>query len=205
MRFARTAAVAGAGLLIAGLGSTAFAAATLSKTTIDPNGSTADRTITVSYTGQLPNQTIFISQCVKNGNTAQTFDPLSDCSVVNSTAGISNAEGVGSTTYVFWTGLEANLNEWNCGPANPNDPTQLPADPSLPSGTLNGVDTCWVRLVAGDNANTSLDEFYPVSIVTQPPVEIPEAPLNVLLPAAAAMVLGGGLLIARKRQSAQAV
>ena len=79
------------------------------------------------------------------------------------------------------------IGEWGCGPLS-----------TLPTSAQ-----CYVRLAPGSIQNTTGDEFLPLNFGTvTPPVDIPEVPLNILLPAGAAAILGAAMFINRKRQSA---
>lgn len=183
MLFFRPAAVAGAVLLLGSLGfSTADAAATLSKSNLLPAG----ETITVNWTGLvLPtglNSIVTIQQCVKNDSVP--FNQLFDCSQATSINPSFATNG--STTFGVFGGDEPNSGEWGCGPLA-----------SIPKAT------CYVRVIPGNASNTATDEFYPVTFTATavPGNEVPEVPLNVLLPLGAAAVLGGSVLIARRRQN----
>ena len=106
MRLSRPAAVAGAVLLIGGLGfSTADAAATLSKSNLLPQG----ETITVNYSGLVippgNSNVVFIQQCYKND--VGPFNPSTDCS---GSTGINPAvvAGAGSASFTVFGGDDPN-------------------------------------------------------------------------------------------------
>jgi hypothetical protein len=186
MRFNRTTAVVGTALLVGGLATGASAAGSLSKTVINPAG----ETITVSFSGLNPQDgVVFVQQCNKNGNApGVVFDQLLDCSQATGENPTIPASGAGTQQFALFAGAEPNVGEWSCG----NTP-----EPGIPNFT-----TCYVRLAPVVQANVSTDEFYPFTYGADP--VIPEAPLNILLPAGAAALLGAGLLINRKRQLTKA-
>jgi hypothetical protein len=225
MRLSRPAAIAGAALLVGGLGfSSADAAGSLSKTDLLPQG----ETITVFYNNMtIPagnSNVVYIQQCVKNDS--GPFNQLFDCSQAT---GINpDYPGTGEALFAVFGGDDPNLGEWGCGP---NTSSGVPA-----------AATCYVRLAPGSASNTATDEFYPVTFtavvqttttvaptttVVQttttvvdptttvvdptttvvdptttvvPPNDVPEVPMNVLLPLGAIAVLGGTVVLARRRQ-----
>ena len=218
MRLSRPAAVAGAALLIGGLGfSTADAAGSLSKTNLLPQG----ETITVSYNNiTIPagnSNVVFIQQCRKDDS--GVFNQLNDCSQAT---GINPAyPGTGQAAFAVFGGDDPNDTGWGCGPLA-----------TVP------LATCYIRIAPGSDTNTASDEFYPVTFTAVgetttttiapttttiapttttiapttttiasttttvvPPNDVPEVPMNVLLPLGAAAVLGGSIVVARRRQN----
>lgn len=193
MRFKRTASAIGAGVFVLGLGSSALAAGSLSKTVIDPTATAAERTITVSFSGKPANTTIFINQCRIDGNApGATFSPNFDCSPLGATFTPSGTSGSGSTTFVAWGGLDPNLEEWGCGYTTPTD-----------VGATR-YDTCFIRITPDSKANLNGQEFFPITFAPAEPPVVPGVPLNVLLPLSAIAVLGGGALVVnhKRRQAA---
>jgi hypothetical protein len=183
MRLSRTAAVAGAALMLGGLGATAYAAGT---TTL-ASSTAATSNITVTWSGQVrpanTNNAIFITQCWQS-DALSTFNYATDCSIATGINPTFSASG--STTFEVFNGDESVLGEWGCGPL----------------ATVATSAQCYVRLAPGTATNTTGDEFLPLNYA--PPTEIPEVPLNILLPAGAAAILGAAMFINRKRQSANA-
>jgi hypothetical protein len=186
MRFKRLASVVGATLLVGGVATTAYATSTANPTVVS---NTAPRSfITVTSTG-LNTAGGFqanYQQCWRSDAVA-TFNQVDDCSAF--TADVANIQpGTGNATKSFevFNGDEPNFGEWGCGPL---------------STAANTQQTCWIRITPNDTTNTTNDEF--VSFTFGPVVDpvIPEVPLNILLPASAAAILGAGFLIARKRSS----
>lgn len=205
MRLTRTAMAVAAGstLLLGALGGTADASATLSKSNLLPQG----ETITINYSNlTIPagnSNVVFIQQCWKNDS--GVFNQILDCS---QSTGINPAyPGTGEASFAVFGGADPNLEEWGCGSATPAGIPQ--------------VATCYIRLAPGNANNTATDEFYPVTFTGTPATtttlpgttttiaattttvapgsEVPEVPMNVLLPLGGAAVLGGAALITRRR------
>ena len=187
MRLKQSATVIGAALLVGGFGTAAMAAGTITPTTASDTAATS--AITVNFSGLNPaDGVVFIQQCWIDGNApGATFNPTTDCnqSTASTNAAIL-AGGSGSKVLNVFNGDEPNLGEWGCGPLTSSG---IPVDPS-------GV--CYIRLAPGVKGNVTTDEFIPFTYAAAP--SVPEVPLNVLLPASAAAVLGAGFLVARKRQ-----
>jgi hypothetical protein len=188
MRLSRTATVVGAALLIGGLGVTAASAAgALSDTVIDPAG----ENITVTWSGLTnppgTNAVLFIQQCYRTG-TDPLFTTSGSCS---GAVGENPPISAGTQSFDVFGGDDPNGFPWGCGPNT---------TPGFTKGSVSGTDTCWIRLAPGSTSNVDGDEFLPFTFGSTPPAEVPEVPLNVLLPASAAAVLGAGILVARKRQ-----
>ena len=170
--------------MVGGLGATAYAVQ--GNATVAPNNvSPAGGAVTISYTGWSPTNVVFINQCVKNGNTAPVFNYLTDCTAFKSINPNTNSSGAGSATFQVFAGDDPVNELWACGATSAVGNTPTP--------------TCFLRITDQVQANTTDDQFYPVTFTAADP-QVPEVPLNVLLPASAAAVLGAGLLIARKRQ-----
>ena len=196
MRLSRTAiaATAGSVMLIGAFAGSASAAATLSKSNLLPAG----ETIQITYSGlTVPagnSNVVFIQQCWKDDS--GVFNQVLDCSP--STTLNPPATPGGTVTYNVFGGNEPNLEEWGCG-ANPT--------PGVPQ-----ADTCYIRLAPGTKTNTATDEFYPItftgtpdtttSTTIDPGTDVPEVPMNVLLPLGAAAVIGGAVVVSRRRANA---
>ena len=200
MRLTRTAmaATVGSMMLIGALAGSASAAGSLSKTNLLPQG----ETITVNYSGlTIPagnSNIVIIQQCRKND--AGLFDQALDCSAFNA---INPAvPGTGSATIDVFGGDDPNLGEWGCG--------------SLTSPGVPTASTCYIRLAPGNAENTAGDEFFPITFTgtpvtttteettttIDPGTQVPEVPMNVLLPLGAAAVIGGAVIISRRRANA---
>ena len=86
-----------------------------------------------------------------------------------------------------------------CGPGG-DDPAS-----GIVAPKVNGVYTCWLVLTAGSSAPNASDSLsIPVTYSTAPDPQVPEVPLNVLLPLSAAALIGGGMFISRRRRAIQA-
>jgi hypothetical protein len=148
--------------------------------------------VTVSWSGITiapgQNQIVLIQQCWKND--AGPFDQLNDCSQATSLNPPVGANGSGSVQFDVFNGDEQVNQIWGCGPLT-----------STGAGVTK-ADTCFVRIAPGNATNTASDEFFPFTYA--PPANVPEVPLNILLPGSAVAVLGGALLIARRRQAKMA-
>ncbi len=185
MRFTKAAAVAGAALMIGGLGSSASAAGNLSKTTILPAG----ESVTVTLSGQIPGTYSFIQQCWKN-DTSPTFNQLTDCSQATGDQVLPDASGNATKSFFLFGGDEPNDAGWGCGPNT--------------SAGLQKATTCYVRIAKGSPATTAGQEFFAFTYGVTPPPDVPEVPLNILLPLGAAAVLGGGALVRNRSRRAAA-
>jgi hypothetical protein len=199
MRFLRTATVVGTALVIGGFASTALADATLTPTVVSDSAPSSTIAITASNLPTNWGATANIQQCWRTDATVG-FDPALDCAV--SAGDAENIVGGGFTkNFTVFNGDEVSFSEWGCGP--------------LATAPVT-AQTCYIRLF-GDPGQAN-DEFYPftygpvqttttttdpgtTTTTVVPPAEIPEAPLNVLLPATAVLLAGGGVVIARRRQA----
>jgi hypothetical protein len=199
MRFKRLAAAIGAVLLVGGVASTAYAASTINPTSVPADAAPGDPglNITVTSTG-LTNpfgQTVFYQQCWRSTAApfpgAPAFNPTNDCSAFNQLIGTIDAQGNASTVFTVFNGDEFLQGDWACGPGTASNPSSAP--------TIS--QTCFIRIVPGDPSNVSAQEF--AQYTYAPRAQVPEVPLNVLLPASAAVILGAGFLVARKRHNAQ--
>lgn len=197
MRFKRLAAAVGAVLLVGGVATSAYAASTLSANTVPADAAPGDPglKLTVTSTG-LTNAfgtTAFYQQCWRNLSApfpgAPAFNATTDCSAFNQIIGNIDASGNASTVFTVFNGNEFLQGDWACGPGPASDPSTAP--------TI--VQTCYVRVVPGDPSNVAQQEFLGYSYV--PRAQVPEVPLNILLPLSAAGILGVGFLVARKRHN----
>lgn len=201
MRLSRSAmaVTAGSVMLLGALGGSAGASGSLSKTDLLPQG----ETITVNYSNlTIPagnSNIVIIQQCRKDD--AGPFNQILDCSQYNS---INPAyPGTGSATIDVFGGDEPALTEWGCGPNT---------TPGLPAAS-----TCYIRLAPGNANNTAGDEFFPITFTgtapttteaptttVDPGTNVPEVPMNVLLPLGAAAVIGGTVVVSRRRTAKSA-
>ena len=186
MRFKRLAATVGATLLIGGVATTAYAASTANPTVVSDTAENSVITVTSTGLSTAGGFSANYQQCWRS-DAVPTFNQVDDCSAY--TADVANIQpGTGNATMAFtvFNGNEPNFGEWGCGPL---------------STAANTQQTCYIRITPNDTTSTTVDEF--VSFTYGPVVDpvIPEVPLNILLPASAAAILGAGFLIARKRSS----
>ena len=191
MRLNRTAlAVIGSALLVGTMGSTALAAGSISPPGV-ADSTQPTTTLTVNWSAiTIPagqNQVVVIQQCWKNDS--GPFNQLDDCSQATAINPAVGASGSGSAQFTVFNGDEQVNGLWGCGPLTT-------------AGTPKAT-TCYVRIAPGINTNTAGDEFFAYTYAP-PSGVVPEVPLNILLPGSAAAVLGGALLIARRRQARMA-
>jgi hypothetical protein len=167
------------------LAATAHAAGSISPTVLDSTLTTQPVTVTWSAI-TIPaglNNVVYIQQCWKSDVGA--FNRVDDCSPQS----LNLPVGTGSGTQVIqaFNGDEVVNQLWGCGPlTSAGVPT--PADGK-----------CYIRIAPGSLDNTASDEFFAFSY--GPGTPVPEVPLNILLPGSAVLVLGGAVLIARRRQA----
>jgi hypothetical protein len=187
MRVKRLATAVGVGLLVIGVASPALAASSINPTVVSNTASQSVITVTSTGLSMAGGTIVNYQQCWRDGN-APGFNQLIDCSQFTA----SNATIVGGNAtknFTVFNGDEPNLGEWGCGP--------------LATAPITSQ-TCYIRVVANDINDVNNDEFLPFTYGPVTPPDVPEVPLNVLLPASAAAVLGAGFLIARKRHNANA-
>lgn len=145
--------------------------------------------VTLTYSGLPAMKRLFILQCFKP-HTDPTFSYLSDCSNLSEVTvnPVDNPTGNGSIEIPVFRGAEPSEDvQWGCF---------APGD-SVPSGYTR-YDTCYLRITA-DTASNNVDaQSSAFTFTAQDPV-IPESPLTVALPLLAAAVIGGGILINRRR------
>jgi hypothetical protein len=169
--------------MVGGLSSPAFAASTISPSVVSDSAPSSNITVTSTGLNQAGGSVVNYQQCWRDG-AAVGFNQANDCS--QSTADIATIIGGNATkSFAVFNGDEPNLGDWGCGP--------------LASAAPIISQTCYIRVVPNDINDTLNDEFY--AFTYGPPVDVPEVPLNVLLPVSAAAILGAGFLVARKRHS----
>ena len=144
-------------------------------------------TTTVNFAQPPANQYTFISQCKLDPADAN-FDATVDCS--NYTTIQLNPNPT-SLTYQFsvFRGVEPSGDQtWGC--FKPGE--------TVPAG-ITGYTQCWIRVAYNTVTNNGNDEFTPFTFTGAP---IPEAPVVLLLPVFAILVLGGGVFMQRRRNQA---
>jgi hypothetical protein len=204
MKLTRKTFAVGATVLAAGLATAGSASAapnaSLSETTI-PSVSALSPThghqVTVTLTGFAPNATIFLQQCYRDAEPTAGFDFTIDCDNSTSSTNVAtDANGNATKTITLFGGDEpSGLKGWGCGPDATNDP----------DNGLFAYDPCFVRVAPDTKDNYTSDQFLSFTYgTTEPPPEVPEVPLNILLPASAAVLLAGGYVFTRKRNARSA-
>jgi hypothetical protein len=146
-------------------------------------------TVTFTYSGLPANKRLFITQCRKP-HSDPTFNPFNDCSNLSEITinPVDNPTGSGTYAVDVFRGAEPSTDVlWGCF---------APGD-STPAG-YERYDTCYLRITADTQANNIDAQSSAFTFVVEDP-EIPEAPLAIALPLLAAAVIGGGILISRRR------
>jgi hypothetical protein len=184
--------VALAGALLLGL-SLVPSAGAQSSVTVAPNpvafapGQTS-ATATVNWSGQTPNQLIYVDICRKL-TSDPTFQPGLDCAPLSSINPNSTPTGAGSTQLEIFRGPDPSGDlDWGCF---------APGD-TAPAGIQKNT-TCYVRVTNTSLFNNTAAVDAPFTIVESGGV-IPEAPVTILLPVVGALVLLGGFVLLRRRQ-----
>ena len=230
MRFTRSAISVGVALSAAlAMAAPASAAGTftLTPSNFDPNGDIAALTTNIEATGFTGNATLFIDQC--RVNDSGVFNFISDCNQSTGLTDVTSPSGAASDPFTVFSGDDPNGNPWGCGPKT--------------SAGYTKYNTCYIRLVAGNQQDTANDVFLPITYTAGPVVtttttpattttvpgatttttgattttiggattttnvpnpDVPEAPMTVLLPVGAAVLLGGSIVVARRRSSKSA-
>jgi hypothetical protein len=65
--------------------------------------------------------------------------------------------------------------------------------------TQTSQSTCYVRVTQGVKTNVADDFFVPITLTDGNGGVVPEVPYAVLLPLGAALVMGGALVVSRRR------
>ena len=178
---------------LASFGSTAHAAAPT--ITVTPNtgiSSTGSPNVTVAWSGLTGKTVVFIQEC-RVSDTDPLFDPINDCSTANE-YNPASVNGAGSFSFPLFTGAEPINGAWGCGD---------PADSAAAGAPISA--TCFIRATPDTDTNVGNDTFQAITFAPTPPADVPEVPLNVLLPLGGAAILGGAYFVARKRQMANVI
>ena len=168
----------------------------MAATVITPNPvpvSTGQATVSVNVAWTQPtNQRLYFYECFEDAS-SPTFNYVTSCSndselVVNPSAPTS-----GNQTYTLFRGPEPTGDlTWGCF---------APGD-TAPAGITKHT-TCYVRVTNLQPSNTT-DQQFQAFTFTPLGAPVPEVPYAVVLPIAAIAVIGGGLLLQRRRHSATA-
>lgn len=185
-----------AGLLaaIALVGAGTAGAAGTGTVTVSPNPVpfTTNQTkavVQVNWTGQKPNTLLFISICRKS-ITDPTFRPDFDCSINSEVNPVGTADGSGSKAYNIFRGENPDGDSgWGCFAKG--------------DAAIAGVDkltTCYVRIT--NNVITNKDDAVETAFTLSVGGDtVPEAPLGILIPIIAAVVVAGAFVVLRRRQA----
>ncbi len=152
-------------------------------------------TVTVDYNFGAANTAVFFDVCRKLSSDP-TFDYTLDCDsgVANAANGSSNGSGsyqleiaVGDSysSRIFGPDL---TNQWGCYPQG-----------FTPSSGFTAVSQCYIRVTQGDVFNNTDAANVPFSFTVPGGGDIPEVPVVVMPVLLAAVLVGGYLLINRRR------
>jgi hypothetical protein len=168
----------------------------------------------VTGTGWAQGTTVSIEICDGKSPTAQGWTPGIDCDSTSSPAGeligASNPQGnvswgTGNPNNEIGDFRGESLDDlFNClAPGdNPNSTMTLdgePIDPGKPSWT-----NCQLRMATSVANSTPDQQFVTMQIPNSPSSQVPEAPMAILLPLGALGLLGGGVVLTRRRRHARA-
>jgi hypothetical protein len=182
---------------------------------------------TVTANGYGPNQSVYIEVCDGLPSTTHGWDPTLDCDNGTSPAA-ATANSAGTATFPA-TNPNFQIGDFNgVSPSNSFNcisSDEIPADAvKQPNGSyqlgsgdntvtnnsgdqfqVNPSDPTWtncqLRVSSNNAAVTSDQQLITLTIPSAPTNQTPESPLAILLPIGAAGLLGGGVLIARRRRS----
>lgn len=156
---------------------------------VSPGQTSAD--VTLNYSGLPAFKRLFVLQCFKP-HSDPTFSYLSDCSNLSEITvnPVDNPTGNGALTIPVFRGPEPSTDvDWGC----------FAEGDTVPSGYTRYT-TCYLRITA-DTASNNIDAQSVAFTFTEQDPVIPESPLTIALPILAAAVLGGGILINRRRSA----
>ena len=181
-------------LLGAFVASFAAPAGALGTVTVNPNPvsfttNQTEATATVNWTGQKPNQLMFISICKKT-IADPTFNAALDCSALSELNPNGTASGAGSAQLTVFRGENPDGDSgWGC----------FAQGDTAPAGVTK-VTTCFVRVTNGVLSNKDDASEAPFTLSVGGDV-VPEAPLGVLIPVIGAVMVAGAFMVLRRRSS----
>jgi len=155
---------------------------------------TTDVSVTVNWAGMPANEMLFITQCRRDVADAE-FDPFADCALASTqiTVNPSSNPGSGSKAFTLFHGAEpSGDSDWGCFN------TQNGGEDTVPAYITDPHETCYIRVTAGSQDNTTDDFVIPVTFQSSS-VPVPEVPLPVVLPLAGLALAGGGFFLMRRR------
>jgi hypothetical protein len=185
MRLKYLVSAVGVAVLVGGTATSVFATSTISPSVVSNTAATSVIHVNSTNLSQTQGNLVIYQQCWRS-DADPLFNQTNDCSNFTQDSANINLDGTASHDFTVFNGDEFNFGEWGCGP--------LATAPVVSQ-------TCYVRVVPNQADNVSLDEFYPFTYGVVTPPDVPEVPLNVLLPISAAGILGAGFLVARKRHN----
>jgi len=181
-------------LLGAFAASFAAPAGALGTVTVNPNPvsfttTQTEATATVNWTGQKPNQLMFISICKKT-IADPTFNAALDCSALSELNPNGTPDGSGTAQLTVFRGENPDGDSgWGC----------FAQGDTAPAGVTK-ITTCFVRVTNGVISNKDDAAEAPFTLSVGGDV-VPEAPLGVLIPAVGAVMVAGAFFVLRRRSA----
>lgn len=181
-------------LLGAFAASFAAPAGALGTVTVNPNPvsfttNQTEATATVNWSGQKPNQLMFISICKKT-IADPTFNAALDCSALSELNPNGTPTGAGTAQLTVFRGENPDGDSgWGC----------FAEGDTAPAGVTK-VTTCFVRVTNGVLSNKDDASEAPFTLSVGGDV-VPEAPLGVLIPVIGAVMVAGAFMVLRRRSS----
>ena len=173
-----------------------FGSSAMAATVVTPNPvpvSPGQTTVTVDVGWTQPaNQRLYFYECFEDAS-SPTFNYVTSCSNDSELVVNPSAASSGTISFNLFRGQEPTGDIlWGCF---------APGD-TVPAG-ITKHETCYVRVTNLQPSNTT-DQQFQAFTFTPLGAPVPEVPYAVLLPIAALAVLGGGLLLQRRRHQATA-
>ena len=167
------------------------------------DGSGNPQPFTVVGSGFAPNTNVFAIICDGVPASDPSWDPNADCDNLTAPAPVkSNASGVAT-----FTAGDPNATITPFKGASPNQLFNClaPNDPPSSNG-LTDYKNCQIKLSSNNTAATADQAFVTLTLpnASTPPPDTPETKYVILLPIAAAMAIGGFVIIRRRRSHAAA-
>jgi hypothetical protein len=172
-------------------GSSAMAATVITPNPVPVSTGQTEVTVDVAWT-QTSNQRLYFYQCFEDPS-SPTFNYITSCSFNSELTVNPSAPTSGHQAFTLFRGAEPTGDlKWGCF---------APGD-TVPAG-ITKHETCYVRVTNLQPTNFT-DQQFQAFTFTPLGAPVPEVPFAVVLPIAAVAVIGGGLVLQRRRQNATA-